>query len=520
MKKIFLILFACITLSGCSYKTEMEISTKNEADIAVEKTIDFTVEKSSLTKGFQTILPQVEILNSNNSPKILVNLGVVECADIIIDKITLFNNEIIIYTTRILSTENNDIVIPQLIIRFDDMNVSELNNKSFKIVGTNYKPINLTFNKNEILSKIYAELKITPSSAPKLFLVKEDDKLVWEVYLDNVFDRTLSDNLLANLTVKVDSDTGEIIHLDKKIISKYCGEGKILDLSNKLLIYSEYSTIENNDEPYQSLNVYDLKTNTSSKIYSTHNIIKTAKINSNSNYIAVIEDTGKFSELILINLKNNIVQKIQNTDFLNIDNIIWKDNKLYFSCTSENKNSSIYLYNVKNNKTNKIIEIDKKIGDFDIYNNNLIFTEFNNNTKNFNIYLKTEDEIKKVSEGFSIKFISKYSIAFLKYDEKYGRNILNVLDLINGNIDNLNDFDIEKYSIIDKNQIILLVRKIIDAEFSLYMYNINDKSYEKISDSISKNTFYNSNVKQIFIDVDPSFHSGVNSKIYAIDLED
>ncbi|KPU26982.1 hypothetical protein TR13x_07620 [Caloranaerobacter sp. TR13] len=519
MKKILLILFAFITLSGCSYKTEMEISSKNETDIAVEKTIDFTVEKSSLTKGFQTILPQVEILNSDNSPKILVNLGVVECADIIVDKVTLFNNEIIIYTTRVLSTENNDIVVPQLIIRFDNMDVSELNNKSFKIVGTNYKPINLTFNKNEILSKIYAELKITPSSTPKVFLVKENNKLIWKVYLDNVFDRTLSDNLLANLTVKVDSDTGKIIHLNKKIISKYYGEGKILDLSNKLLIYSESNTSENNNEPYQSLNIYDLKTNTSNKIYSTHNIIKTAKINSNSNYIAVIENTEKFSELILINLKNNIIQKIQNTDFSNIDNIIWKDNKLYFSCTSENQNSSIYLYDIKSNQTNKIIETDKKISDFDIYNNNLIFTEFNNNTKNFNIYLKTENELKKVSEGFSIKFIDKYHIAFLKHDEKYGRNTLNLLDLVNGNIDSLNDFDIEKYSILNKNQIILLVRKIIDTEFSLYMYNISDKSYEKISDTISKNTFYNSNVKRIFIDINPSFHSGVNSKIYAIDLE-
>ncbi|WP_427339845.1 hypothetical protein [Caloranaerobacter sp. DY30410] len=518
MKKAFLILFACITLSGCSYKTKIEINNKKEANIAIERTIDFTVEKSSLTKGFQTILPQVEILNSDNSPKILVNLGVVECADVIIDKITLFNNEIIIYTTRILSTENNDIVVPQLIIRFDNMDVSELNNKSFKIIGTNYKPINLTFNENEILSKIYAELKITPSSAPKIFLVKENNKLVWKIHLNNVFDRTLSNNLLTDLTVKVDSDTGKITHLEKKIISKYCGEGKILDLSNKLLIYSEYSTNENNDEPYQSLNAYELKTNTSSKIYSTHNIIKTVKINSNSDYIAVIEDTGNFSELILINLKNNIVQKIQNTDFLNIDNIIWKDNKLYFSCTDKNS-SSVYSYNVENNKTNKIVELDKKINGFDIYNNNLIFTEFNDSTKNFNIYLKTKDEFKKVAEGFSIKFIDKQHIAFLKYDEKYGKNILNVLDLVNGNIDSLNDFDVEKYSIIDKNQTILLVRKIIDSEFSLYKYNINDKSYEKISDSISKNTFYNGNVKQIFIDVDPSFHNGINNRIYAINLQ-
>ncbi len=145
MKKAFLILFACITLSGCSYKNEIKINNKNEANIAVEKTIDFTIEKTSLTRGFQTILPQVEILNSDNSPKILVNLGVVECSDIIIDKITSFNNEIIIYTSRVLSAENNDIVVPQLIIKFNNMNVSELNNKSFKIIGTNYKPINLTF---------------------------------------------------------------------------------------------------------------------------------------------------------------------------------------------------------------------------------------------------------------------------------------------------------------------------------------------------------------------------------------
>ncbi|SHH20691.1 hypothetical protein SAMN02745135_00056 [Caloranaerobacter azorensis DSM 13643] len=518
MKKAFLILFACITLSGCSYKNEIKINNKNEANIAVEKTIDFTIEKTSLTRGFQTILPQVEILNSDNSPKILVNLGVVECSDIIIDKITSFNNEIIIYTSRVLSAENNDIVVPQLIIKFNNMNVSELNNKSFKIIGTNYKPINLTFNENEILSKIYAELKITPSSAPKVFLVKENNKLFWKIHLNKVFDKTLSNNLLTNLTIKVDSDTGQIIHLDKKIISKYCGDGKILDLSNKFLIYSEYSAVENDDKPHQYLNAYELKTNASNKIYSTHNIIKTAKINGDSNYVAVIEDAGNFSDLILINLKNNIIQKIQNTDCLNIDNIIWKNNELYFSCTNK-ESSSIYLYNVKNNEVSKIAEINKKISEFDIYNNNLIFTEFNDSTKNLDIYLKIKDKIKKVAEGYSIKFIDKQHITFLKHDEKYGKNILNVLDLTNGNIDSLNDFDVEKYFIIDKNQIIFLARKIIDTEFSLYRYNIDNKNYKKISDSISKNTFYNGNIKQIFIDVDPSFHDGINNKIYAINLK-
>ncbi|NLV77102.1 MAG: hypothetical protein GX023_09020, partial [Tissierellia bacterium] len=111
MKKI-LFLFIIITLilatSGCTTNIKgpflaMEKST--------EESLSYKIEKIILSKGFQSIEPNVEIVNQNSSLKLLVTTGLIESSGVTIDKIIKSGNEINIYINRLLEKGKTQLAV-------------------------------------------------------------------------------------------------------------------------------------------------------------------------------------------------------------------------------------------------------------------------------------------------------------------------------------------------------------------------------------------------------------------------
>ena len=88
MKKVLFLLIISIFTSmayGCTLTKEVPFST---AEDLKEESIGYKIDKIVLSKGFQTIEPNVEIVKKGKGLKLLASLGLMESSGVAIDKIT------------------------------------------------------------------------------------------------------------------------------------------------------------------------------------------------------------------------------------------------------------------------------------------------------------------------------------------------------------------------------------------------------------------------------------------------
>src|SRR5699024_6165052 len=224
-------------LNGCNSIERMPFSTMEKTD---EESLSFKIEKIILSKGFQSTDPNVEILKNGNSLKLLASLGIVESSGVTIDKITKSGNDINIYIDRLLDKDKTQLAIPQIMIEIQEPIVEKFEDLNFNIINQNYEPIYLKFNRKQILNNIYSQFKVTPNTTPSVILTKPKDKMIWNVYLQNIYDNENHKSPLINLNLKVDAHTGEILDSKKINISNHIDDGYILDyIPNNYILYKK-----------------------------------------------------------------------------------------------------------------------------------------------------------------------------------------------------------------------------------------------------------------------------------------
>lgn len=521
MKKLLLILVTIvmlIVLVGCNGQEKSPIVNAGRIKNR-EKNIGYKIEKIVLSKGYQSVEPHVEIMRKDNQSKLLASLGLIECSGITVDKITKSGNEINIYINKENKDKKTQLAIPQVLIELEDLNIKQLENLKFNIINQNYKPINLKFSKNEILNNIYSHFKIASNTIPMVDLAKLNDKLVWNVDFNGIFDKKNSNNPLINLSVKVDADTGEILSSNEEIISKYIDDGVILDyVPNKYLLYKKNK--ENNSDNYNALWVYDLETEKKKMLYSSSNPIYNAKFSPDYSNIAFIAYDEEITKLLLISVEDE--KTINITPYDGMDHtwlIKWQDNKLYFVNNDTKYKSTIFNYDVQNKELESVMQLNKNIFDFDIIGDNFLLTEFNKDEINKDIYIaKDGNIIKEIDEGFRATFLGNDKILYLKNLENKEENILSIYDL-NDNIKTVKlESNIQNYISIDDERLILILKNESNTDYALYKYNINTQSSEPFINISGDKLFYNEEKNTGYITLNPAIEDLDKSIIYSINL--
>ncbi|MTI68197.1 MAG: hypothetical protein FH753_16575 [Firmicutes bacterium] len=495
MKKIFALGLILIIFSGCN---TLNSSNKKDTSIPLtqEEKIKYSINKTVLSRGYESLKPRVEILDKETKT-LLINLGILDCLNVSIDKITFHSGEINIYTRKLTNNTHEPLVIPKITITLNEVNNDFLENKSFNIIATNYKPVELPFNKTHVLNNIYSHFEVTSNTKPKVKLYKEDNNYFWHVKLENVFEKN-NENPLVNISAKVDALKGEITTLKKENIAKFIDNGKILDTNKNLLLYK----INNNNE--ESMWLYNIKTKKSKKVYTTHHSIFKAKINNNK--VALIENSNDKTDIFLIDTLENTTEKITPLDFYHTLNIKWINNKLYFDNNTE-ENYKIFKYN-SNDKNKVILSKYENFSNFDIINNNILLNKFNPDKYNTDIYLIDENNIKLIQKGSNANYLDNETIIYLKKENN--NNFLCSYDL-----------KTEKESIIKRskeinyhilNDRLFYICKNEENNYDLYIYDEDEKNL--VTTTIDEKIFYvNGN---IFINAAPTIEK-TNSKIYLLD---
>lgn len=519
MKKISLFIFTAIIwimLVGCNNtnNSQSKTSKKNE-----EEPIGYKIEHIVLSKGYQSIEPNVEITKKNNDNTVLVSLGLVECSGVTIDKITKVDNEVNIYINRLLEEDKIQLSIPQILLSFDK-NVSEkLDTLKFNIINENYTPINIAVGKTQILNKIYSQFKISPNTIPDVNLLRYKDDYIWSITFNSIFDKENSKLPLVNLKVKANADTGEIISSEKNVISDYIDDGIVVDYSqNRYLLYKQEVLIDK--RKYEILWLYNIKTKEKEKIFSTTNLIYDAKFSPDYKNLSLIENHNENSSIYLININDKSSKNITPSGQYHIWLMKWADkNHLYFVNNSSEKSSLFSKYTSNVGKTEGLFSINKNVSSFDFNGEYFVFTEFDDKDLNKNIYITKEgSDLKKIDEGFNINFAGKEDVLYLKNIQKNDNNILCSYTLNKDSKIVENHLDIKNYLLINDNDLVLITRNTYNNDYTLVKLDMDNYSETSIAKIVGDNLFYDSNQNTGYLNLSPSINEAKRNIIYSINF--
>lgn len=519
MKKQILYLSLMLTLTACTAKKNTPLIDASISTVA-ETNIDYKIEKSILSKGFQSIIPKVEVLEKERGRLFLVNLGVTECSIANIDSISRVNNEVNIYTSIEKEWGKTDIVVPQFTLEIGGIKDLDFDDLKFNIIPTNYTPIELKFDKSQILNKVYTQLKYTNNTMPSVGLAKEGDEYIWNISISNTFIKDNPSSPIYMLNAKVNSSSGELIEAKPILISTTIDRGKILDIANdRLLAYVQKETVEKSDT--ENILIYDINSQEKQKVYSTHNHIYQAKFSPDLKKLAVIEHNGKLSDLYIVELENKLVQKITPMDYKHTWNIEWKDNNLLYGVNNDKDNkSSVLLFDVSKNEPEELFSVKLNVTSFDSNNGSFVFVENDATRDTSIIYTKEEGKrLKKLDYGISGEFISKDKVLYTKKFGKEDKFELYIYDLNEHDEKLIVDLDVRKFIIIDEENILIISKNNSSSDFSVYLYNLNDhKSPNLLGQILDKNVFYSSKLNTIFFNIVPPSENSNSDIIYGINF--
>lgn len=516
---LMIFLSVILSLIGCS--NDNPILFKETNSQIKEEEISYTVDQVLLSKGFQSVEPKVEVLKKGLTTKLIASLGLFQSSGIKVSKIVKIGNEINIHLQNQSNEELSSIVVPQVIIELKGFKLKKFDEMQFNIINENYKPLKLKFGINEAINKIDSESKIVSNTAPITNLIPQDGKLLWDITYNSVFDKDNPEAPLANLSVLMDANTGDIISTKKTFISSLIDEGNILDyISNKYLLYTKAERDIEKNIIKENLWSYDIESNQKSLLYSSNMKITNAMFSPDLEYISLIESNESDSSLYIIPRLDRKAYKVLFEEAIKPKIITWKDdNTLYIVDNSSENVSNIYDYNIKDNLTSLTSTIEKNITSLRIKEKFFMITEADKENLNYKISItKDWKSFRLIDYGCSPKFIDKTKIAYLKYNEKENKKALIIYDINEKEKYDVIDINISNFFVLPNGHMIIVENNPNNNDFTVLQYNIEDKTTSIISKSNSEKVFYNEEKNLLYVYLQIPFESDKTELIYSIDL--
>ena len=387
-------------------------------------------------------------------------------------------------------------------------------------MGQNYKPIPLKLDKNQILNKVYSDLKIEPTSIPAIELTKVGDNLIWNISFSNVFNTEDSQFSLVNLDVVVDADTGDIVESIKDNISTYIDKGILLDyIPHKALLYKREYEEDEGDGGYDSLWIYDIETESKKNLYTSRHRISSAQFNPDNEHISFIETGEGVSDIYIASISDEKAHRITPANNLSPKTMKWvDDNRLYFMNVEDSK-TILFEYNVDKDKSINKFYVNMDIESFDIKDDDILLVAYDETRRNRNIYVtKDGKDMISIGIGFQATFLSDGSIAYLRNIEKEDKNVLYVY---NGDGDT--EYKDSEYSIINYFQLgnddmILTKKDSCNNEYIITRYDISEKTTKSFAYINTNKVFYDEEKILAYIDIAPPIDKDKHNIIYSVDL--
>lgn len=525
MKRILILFILIIPLIfvGCSLDDIDPIVYKEDSkykDDLNKKNIDYDVEKISLSKSYQNIEPNIEIIKKDMNLKLLVSLGLIESSGIDVKEIKQIDNEINIHIENQKDFRKSEILNPQILIDFKNLKSKNISDLKFNIISENYENIDIKLGINEVIDKVNSSFNLSVSNFPDVNIVKRSDKLLWDISYKNIFDKYNIKNPIINLSILVDANSGDIIKSSKDLISSYIDEGEILNyINDNSILYTKTINNSKDDNIINELLTFDVNTNEIQTIYKSKKDIRSVIPNSTVDYISILESDKEDNEICILETNNNKAYKVSLDKDIKPRTISWKNNEELYIVDNKEESSNIYSYNIKENDYNLEFNLDENIVDLKVEGKFLLLTEQDADSDDLNIYLRKNGKYVFNDSGFKPTILPDGKLFYLQNDKENHTNKFKIYDL-NTNKTYANvDLNVSNYFVLEDNNIVLIEKNDSDNQYTLYKYNITEKNYKFITNIKNDNVFYNKDKELLYLDHMAPFEINESQIIYSIDLK-
>ncbi len=521
MKKTLVISLSLLVLTllfGCTNLESSTIDTSTNPN--VKKDIRYTIEQIYFSKSFQSIVPNIDITETNDKKTLSLNLGLSQYSEISIDDIKLEENEFNVYVSGNKDNSTSSLSVPQIILELNDDTLQSIKNMDFNIIYNNYDYIDIKFKINDVLNKLESEFKLALNGFPNFNLIKEDDKIIWEITYNNIISRESKNYPLMNLHAQVDANTGEILNYERDNISSIVDIGTILDFNDKFGFLYEKITENKDDDKRRELWFFDTIKEERIMIYNCHFPIISPSISNDLSNIAFIEKIDTSSEVYIYSNNDSKVYKLQFENQFNPQILRWKTDDLLYLLENKQNNSSIYSYDLNTNDVKLILNTNKDITNIIADKYGFIISENigkpSNKLLSFTVDFK---EFKTISEGFNPKFINENTITYLENDEKTDVNHLILYSIEGEKIISRIKEDILNYRINHPNNVLYVKNNPKYKDFTLSNYSLDLKTSSDIVNVVDKNVYYNNQKNLVYLNLGLPFENENLNMIYSIELK-
>lgn len=478
--------------------------------------LDYTIDKVTLSKNYQSIEPSIEMIKNGLHTNLLISLGIVNSSGITIDKIDRIDRDVNIHISNKDKASENQLVVPQVILHFEDLSSKEMEKLNFKIVNKNYEPIKANLDISEAISKIQSSLKISSSTFPNVEIKKENDNTFLNLSFENAVDLKNKNNPIINLDVLVDLTSGEIVKSTRNSVSSFIDKGTILDyISNKFIFYLQEKV--GNEYTSYNLWVYDIENDKKEKFYTSKEKIIALDFNDKKDKAFLIKSSKNSNEIHLLELDNLKVNRLEIQEKINPSLATWKDDEIIL-VDKKNNNSKIYSFN---NKDKKVKSISQKKGDIkqiDYFQGNYIYAMEDDNSKE--IYIT--DDFKKdtlLDQGENPVFINKNTIAYLKNNNNNDKKTLWFYNIKNSTTKAYSDIDVDSI-FIWKDNLAIIEKTPANSDNPIYIYDLQEENLEFLTSVKDDKIFLNTEKDLIYINPSISFNDNKVPVISFVDLKD
>lgn len=520
MKRILLIIatiFIALLFTNCTPIKEGS-STFDDARYEEEE-VKYEIEQILFSKSFQSIEPSVEIITNNNKLKILASLGLSEYSSINVNSITKKGSQVNIHVSGIYSKADSRLAVPQVIIELKKSEFKPIESLKFNIVYDDYTPLKIKYSINDVLNKIQSHSKISPKGTPIFNLTRINNNIAWDISYNSIFDKETSNVTLVNLSAQVDANTGDIINIEKNLISSYIDSGHVLSYVNDdYILYKK--VILDNDKPTEQLWIYNSKNDEKIMLYSSNFKISSAQFSPDFQYISVIELNDSSSDVYIIPLDDKRAYKIIFEDKFNPKTMRWNNKNILYLVENSDDSSIVYSYDIENNEGNMLGKFNKNIESLMILGNNFLISEKTENEFNRRISLTTDwDKFRLIGHGFNPRFINENMVSFMQRHKEKDLNYLFIYDIQERDIIGEIKENISNYEILPERNIVYVRKNTNMNNFTLVKYSMSDQSSIDIANLIGDRVYYNEDRKLIYLNIVLPFDNEKTEMIYSLDLD-
>lgn len=521
---ILLLLNISLVFTGCRKDKSSPIlykePGKNVENLANEEDIDFIIEKVSLSKSYQNIKPEVQIVKKGLETKLLASFGLINSSGIEIEKIKRDGNNINIYVSNQSNILTNQLVVPQALIDINKESIKNLEDFKYYIHNIGYEPIKVKLDANDAINIVNSDYQISTTSLPDIKIENSRRRYYWSLEYFNVFDKSFKKSPIINLSVKIDADSGEIVQAIEEPISSFIDNGLVLDfLANQYILYKK-TTLSSQGEGSESLWLYNINNHEKEKLFTSDDKILSASFNNNHDSIALLESRDKNNQLYLIPLNEGKAYKISFKSPINPSIIKWKDRNNIYIVHQDGDFDLISNYNFEDDKLNLLAQTKDKILELDIYKDYFLVLE------------EDKDEVKRIclskdlknsiysDVGVQGRFINDSQIAYVKNDSQNDSNNLWIYDIEEEKLLDPIQYNISSYTSLSDNTLALVERTENNTHFTLHEYDLSNFTTSHTvnisSDKISLNLYDN----MLYINSSLPFDEAEGQIIYSVDISD